>query len=270
MTLDFKGSQPVFLIGGGVGPMAGVLLHEKIVRHTANTTADRDHVDIVHFSLVSDLPDRTGFLRGEERDNPGTILAQKMRPMAEALGAAGREWNVVVPCVTFHTPVIFDAFHAEMTRLPGCGRLYNLLVETVAHLQVHPAAPRRIGVLSTKGSHAMGTWREPLRAAGLDVVELSPEDAVWMHDAIYHPAYGLKVRFPPDPRAVDAALQGCALLRAAGAETVVMGCTELSLIATEIEQGAPEGLIPIDPLTVLARLCVQVGRPRTKGGAGAP
>lgn len=251
---------PVILIGGGVGPAAGVKFHDMLLRLTPGVTADRDHLDLIHFGRVSDMPDRTGFLNGGDTDNPGPAMARYMAPMARALTEEGRAWVAAVPCCTFHTPAIFDAFATDMAALPGHGTVLNLITETVADARALAGAPQRIGILSTRGSRRMGTWATPLTAAGLDPVELSLADADWMHDAIYHPGYGLKAVMPPDPRAVDAILRGWEMLRARGAEVLILGCTELSLVAPALRAASAGVPVVLDPIEVLAQRCVTLGQ----------
>ena len=55
--------EPVIIIGGGVGPMAGVALHEKIIEHTLTDGTDQSHLAVHHYSCSSVISDRTAFLQ---------------------------------------------------------------------------------------------------------------------------------------------------------------------------------------------------------------
>ena len=57
-------------IGGGVGPSAGVGLHQKIIDNTRSKT-DQGHFTVVHISRSAHIQDRTKFLLGEIETNPG-------------------------------------------------------------------------------------------------------------------------------------------------------------------------------------------------------
>ena len=63
------------LIGilGGVGPLAGVLLHEKIVKGT-KAKSDQDHFDIVHMCLPQYVSDRTDYLLAVADDSKQATL----------------------------------------------------------------------------------------------------------------------------------------------------------------------------------------------------
>ena len=47
---------------GGVGPMAGVKLHEKIIEFTPTDGTDQSHLCVHHISQSQYIPDRTRFL----------------------------------------------------------------------------------------------------------------------------------------------------------------------------------------------------------------
>jgi aspartate/glutamate racemase len=182
--------KPAIVLGGGIGPMAGTLLHQAIIRNTPDVRTDAVHLDIVHLSLSSSLPDRTAFLMGRELRNPGPVMAKAIVAASTQLALAGRRWLAALPCCTFHTPAIFDAFLDDLDGAPGLARVVHLVDETVAHLLAHSARPKRIGVLSTEGSHRMGLWRDPLRAAGFDVYDMTAQEAGAFHAARLHRGRG--------------------------------------------------------------------------------
>jgi aspartate racemase len=68
------------VIGGGVGPMAGVELHKKIINSTKTSGTDQDHLDIVHLSFPSLVNDRTKFLLKGDDVNPGERMAELVIP----------------------------------------------------------------------------------------------------------------------------------------------------------------------------------------------
>ena len=42
--------EKIIVIGGGVGPMAGVALHGKIIENTLTDGTDQSHLEVFHFS----------------------------------------------------------------------------------------------------------------------------------------------------------------------------------------------------------------------------
>ena len=56
-------APPAVLVGGGVGPAAGVALHQRLVAHT-RARGDGDHLHVVHCSRSAHVADRTAFLLG--------------------------------------------------------------------------------------------------------------------------------------------------------------------------------------------------------------
>ena len=54
--------EKIIVIGGGVGPMAGVELHKRVIENTLTDGTDQSHMEVLHLSRSGDVPDRTGFL----------------------------------------------------------------------------------------------------------------------------------------------------------------------------------------------------------------
>lgn len=57
-------SRTAIVIAGGVCPLAGLMLHRKIIRLTPSISADCHHRDVWHFSQVSDMLNRAEYLPG--------------------------------------------------------------------------------------------------------------------------------------------------------------------------------------------------------------
>jgi aspartate racemase len=86
---------------------------------------------------------------------------------------------------------------------------------------------------------------------------LAPDDALQqtaIQPAIYDPTYGLKACGQATERARSDLMLGVEALRQAGAEAIILGCTELPLALPEREL---EGLLLIDPTLVLARALIR-------------
>lgn len=236
---------------GGVGPRAGFDLCQKIAAST-RAARDQDHLPLALLSLSAGIPDRTAFLLGASDENPGPALAD----VAEALVDGGAE-VVGIPCNTAHAPAIFG--HVEARVGDRC-TLVHLVDEVAAHVARHHAGARSVGVLTTTGTRAAGLYVGGLSCLGVEVVQV-PEAVQREHvqPAIYDPAYGIKsTGGAVDPRAVAGLRRGLDALLGAGAEVVVLACTEIPVALSEEEvDGAPL----LDATLVLARALVRESAP---------
>lgn len=238
--------------------MAGVLLHQAIIRNTPRVQRDSDHIDVWHVSAVSGLPDRTGFLVGDEISNPAEKMVANVREVSEILERRGQKWWAAVPCATFHSPRIFDLFQNRLALESGYCGVTHIVNVTISHLLTLTERVRKVGVLSTLGSYRFGVWRDPILAAGLELVELPPESANALHSAIYDPRYGLKAIHPPASRAEKAVLESAEVLIKQGAQAIVLGCTELPFVAELLRIKYGCSVLMCDPIEIQAKAVVEV------------
>jgi Aspartate racemase len=118
----------------------------------------------------------------------------------------------------------------------------------------HPYAPRRIGLLSTSGSYQTGIYQRHLEALGLEPVVLDFErHHAWVHDAIYNPEHGLKSVPQAHPEAIIQLNTAIAALQSLGAECIMLGCTEIGMVESELDF---LGMASVNPNQVMARALV--------------
>lgn len=251
-----EGGRATIVLGGGVGPLAGILLHQSVIRHTPNVRTDPDHIDVWHVSTASRLPDRTAFLLGEEILNPAEEMARNICAVTEVLVGRGESCVVAIPCATFHAPPIFSVFERIVRQRMGFFHVVHLVGQTISHLAQLPMFPRKIGVLSTKGSWQLGVWRDPLFAAGFEVVELDSTEIDELHAAIYDPSYGLKATHAPTRRAEQVVLSSSRCLLERGAQALILGCTELPFVVGAVRDEFGSTLVVCDPIEVQAKALV--------------
>lgn len=262
--------ETTILIGGGVGPMAGVALHARIIENTVAREGDRSHLSVLHYSQSSVIPDRTEYLLALERGepnlpNPGEAMAgvfnRAVRALPEGGGAVGG-----VPCNTFHAPVIFDCFLGELAAAGNPVRIVHMLDETLellsARLSKKTGAGSMtspcVGVLSTTGTRLSGIYDRLLERGGFEILYVAERDQDELHQAIYNPEWGIKAVSPPSERAVATVKRMAEQLLSGGAEAVIPGCTELPLALP----GEWFGGVPlVDPVTALARALVREAAP---------
>ena len=241
-------------IVGGIGPYAGLDLLRKVFDNTI-AGKDQDHIDAMLLSMPSSILDRTEYLVGKVKENPGLAIAEvaKRLEMAGAMVAG-------IPCNTAHVSEIFQPILDEL--LMECCRIkvLHMIHETVSFLAGTFPKIKRIGVLSTTGTYLNSVYKDALEAKGYEVFRPRFEmQEQLIHPAIYHPEYGIKsVSNPVQSRAKNKLLEGFIYLKERGAEAVILGCTEIPIAFPEKNI---EGMVAIDPTTVLARALIQYDTP---------
>ena len=235
-------------IVGGVGPLAGVDLFRKIIEAT-EAFSDQEHLPVLLHSIPSQIPDRTAYLLGQVAENPGYPISCIILQL-EAAGAT----VCAIPCNTAHAPAILDIVKKELSARQSRMILVSLIEATVGFVKAI-CKDQPVGVLSTTGTRKEGIYRKPLQDAGFTVLEPGDEEQEIVHEAIYHPEWGIKAQSSPvAPRARQLLEQAANQLIHRGAGCVIMGCTEipLALTASHIRE------IPlIDPNKVLARTLIE-------------
>ena len=201
-------TSPVLGILGGLGPMATVYFYELLTSHT-KAACDQDHIDIIINSHAT-TPDRSAFITGRSDEDPLAVMVDDIRRM-KTYGAD----LVAIPCNTAH--YFYDKLKAS-TDLP----ILNIMEETAACLS--SLGVKRAGILATDGTVYSGTYDRFLSAHGIDCIRPSVDDQKTVMRIIYD---DIKNGKTPD---VDAFLAVSERLRAMGADALILGCTELSLI----------------------------------------
>lgn len=197
---------------GGMGPAATVDLFDRIVRATP-ARRDQDHIPIL---VVNDpsIPDRTqAILHGGEDPTP------RLRAGMEKLAAMGADF-VAIPCNTAHyyLPAL-----AQSAPIP----LLDMIGETVAAVgRLHPHV-EQVGVMATSGTLTVGLYQTALAKAGLMPLEPTSAEIEQMMDAIYGPQ-GIKSAGVTHAACHGLQAVGAALVQR-GAQTIILGCTEIPL-----------------------------------------
>lgn len=213
---------------GGVGPLATAYFMRRIIALTDAAT-DQQHLNLIVLNHAT-IPDRTAFLTGRSTENPLPVLLADARLLAD-LGVE----VIAMPCNTA------SYFHAELAAAVPVPFL-DIVGEAVTAAQQRIPGLQRLGVLATDGTIHAGTYERACAARGLDYLVPTPAVQAEVMGVIYD---GVKAGVPVPRERYDALVQA---LRDQGAEAVVLGCTELSIL------GSDYGLAPdvVDSLDVLA------------------
>jgi aspartate racemase len=221
------------LIGvlGGMGPMATIDFMSKVVALTP-AGCDQEHTPlIVH--QVPQIPDRsTAIMEG------GDAPLQPMLAGLRRLARAGVEL-AVIPCNTAHH------WHSQLSQLQELPLLH--IAEAVRQeLILRGAQNKQVALMATRGTHFAGIYSGRLGPAFEPL--LPGDEAVQkLVDASI-----AAVKAGELTQARQAALEAAERLLSAGADVLILGCTELpvALADTVVQDRC------IDSTLALARLCV--------------
>ena len=215
---------------GGLGPMASAYFLELVTGMT-EASRDQDHLEVILHSCPG-IPDRTAHLQNPQMPSPLPLMTE----IGNQLARMGAE-KIAIPCMTAHSflqqlqariPVpILDAVTASVSLLADSG-------------------VRRAGILATDGSLQTGLFAEAMRKHGITPVVPSAREQENVMHIIYN---NIKAGRPVE---MDRFRSVSRELKRKGAEVILLGCTELSLLNKQ------ENLGPgyLDALEVLAHLAV--------------
>jgi aspartate racemase len=228
-----------FRIGiiGGMGPLADVLLQKLIIESTPAKN-DQDHFQVVCFSNPK-IPDRTQSLEYDD----GRNYVKAIRKTARALIGTGVD-ILAIPCNTAHAR--YERIQKNLS-VP----IVHMITETVKAIRYQYPQHNNIGVLATQGTLKTQLYEHALTAIGRKQVTLSAPEQTRVMGLIYRIKGG-------DFRGVQESIEESILvLQKNGAEAIILGCTELSLLYPELIKRIT---IPIiDPLRILAETLVKRG-----------
>ena len=215
---------------GGLGPIATAHFMELIIRMTEADT-DQEHLDMIIYNRPS-IPDRTGYILDSTKPNP---LPEMIR-VGNALARQGAKL-IAIPCMTAHY------FHRELTRYIEAP-IVHAIHEVAAHLKKHGIT--RVGIMATDGSIRSGLFQQELQKHGIEPIIPGEQAQKCVMSVIYDDVKANK------PAEMDKFRFASGELREKGAQAIILGCTELSLVKRDYAIGAGY----LDAMEVLAQTCV--------------
>ena len=212
---------------GGLGPMATAYYLELMIRMT-EAQRDQEHPEIIILNIPS-IPDRTAYILGRSTESP----LQPMVELGKQLKALGAS-VVATPCITAHY------FHEALQEGIGLPLIHGIRCTAQT---LKEAGVKKVGLMATDGTVQSGIFQRQVEELGMELVLPGEEGQQGVMKLIYDQ---VKAGLEPD---LDLF---CAIrdeLRSKGAQAVVLGCTELSLLKKRQDLG--EGVL--DALEVLAK-----------------
>lgn len=221
---------------GGMGPMAACDLFRKVTEVEAAAT-DQEHLRVCVDSNT-EIPDRTeAILRGGENPLPQLV---RSAVLLEGMGAG----VLIMGCNTAH--YYYDDILPHI-RVP----FLNMLDESAR--AAAEAGIRAVGLLATDGTIESGVYERSFTRCGLSMLVPSPA----LQERLMRLIYDEIKAGVPHP-ATDSLTDAAEELRARGAETIVLGCTELPLVADAC------AFPRLDPTLLLACRAVEQAGGRVK------
>ena len=216
---------------GGLGPMATAFFMQMVIEMTEAKT-DQEHIEMLIHNCPA-IPDRTSYILGKSEVSPKPQIVQ----IGQQLAAYGVD-IIAIPCVTAN--YFYEDLQKEID-----APIIDIIGETVKHLV--EADVKCVGIMATDGTVSCGIFQKALEAAGIVVV--TPGESGQQH--VMHLIYqNVKATKPVEMERFATVSEE---LRQKGAEVIILGCTELSMIRRDEVIGAGY----LDAMQVLAKVAVE-------------
>lgn len=204
---------------GGMGPAATVDFLDRVRRRTP-ARVEQEHLRLI-VDIDPGMLDRNAALAGAG-PSPGPGLAR----MAQGLERAGAQGLVLV-CNSAHA-------WADEIRAAVSAPLIDMVDETAGALRRRHPEARRPGLLAAAACLDAGLYQRALAARGLEAV--APEGEV--RERFMALLYRIKAGEVGEEARAEMAAIADALL-AGGADSLVIGCTEVPLVLDAADAPAP-------------------------------
>lgn len=215
---------------GGLGPMATAYLFELIIEMT-DAAKDQEHIEMIIHNCPQ-IPDRTQFILGKSKDNP----LDRMSIVGKEL--AGQCDVLAIPCITAHY------FHSQLEQNIGMP-VIHAVKETAKYLKERGIS--KVGIMATDATVHMNIFKNELDCCGITTLYPDEEGQKKVMHLIYD---NVKAGMAIETELFE---QVSGQLFEQGAEVIILGCTELSMIKKNERIGA--GFL--DVTEVLAKICVE-------------
>lgn len=216
---------------GGLGPMATALYMKMIIEMT-DAQNDQEHIEMIIYNCPQ-IPDRTNYILGKSKLSP----APKMIEIGQKLVKDGAEL-ITFPCITA------NYFYNELSE--GISAPSINLIEQVSYY-LKEQHVQNVGLLATSGTVISGLFQEVFSNAELNLIIPNEENQREIMHVIYK---NVKANKPVEIQRFNKVSRQ---LREYGAEIIILGCTELSVVKENYNIGTGY----LDMMRLLARCTVQ-------------
>ncbi len=230
--------EKIIGIIGGMGPEATIDLFRKIIQSDP-ARIDQDHLRII-IDCNSKIPDRVSAIF-ENTESPLEALIATARN----LEWAGADF-LLIACNTAHYYIPQIRPHISIPIL-------SMIEETAAFCDRSYPGLKRFGLLAQSPTLRLGLYAKAFSGFGKQILSPHPEDQERVMRCIYEIKAGNAGK-----SIKDELVRISSALKTAGAEAIVLGCTEIPLILKEGDLDLP----CIDATQVLAGASVARARGR--------
>lgn len=215
---------------GGLGPIATAYFMELIIQMT-DAARDQEHLPMIVYNSPK-IPDRTSYILGNSKENPVWDMVRIGQKLAkEGVACIG------IPCITAHY------FHKELSEnIPV--PIIHAIQETGMELKNNRI--KSAGIMATEGTVHSRIFQDELEKMGIEAFIPEERYQKLVTELIYKE---VKAGKPID---LDKFQKVSAHLREQGAQVVILGCTELSLIKKDFLIGPGY----LDAMEILAQRCI--------------
>lgn len=215
---------------GGLGPAATTYFMERVIDFT-EAARDQDHINMVVFNHAT-TPDRTAWITGVNDEDPLPVMIND----AESLAKLGVSF-IVIPCNTAH---YFYEDIQQAVEIP----VVNIVTETVRYAALQVNNMHCIGIMATDGTVFTKSYQQAAEKKGFSWV--APDES--MQKATMRMIYdGVKCGRPVSRAAFDEVANH---LRKKGADCIILGCTELSVLKRDLQIVDEDVIDSIDVLAI--------------------
>ena len=224
---------------GGMGTQATACFYE-ILHSRQSVVSEQEYLDVLLYSKPS-IPDRTAYITGQSAESPLKPLIDA----AQTLESAGASC-IVIPCATSHF------FYTDLVKAVDIPIL-NILDETARYIK--DCGIKNVCLLATDGTINSGQFHKAFENFAINVTVPPESEQADLMDIIYDVKRGEVI----SPDILDSIITGA---RENSAEAVVLGCTELCVIAYDtsdrsVKKSAARSSGIINTLEVLAEASIE-------------
>ena len=215
---------------GGLGSLATAYFMQLIVEMT-DAKLDQEHIEVFVHSRPQ-IPDRTSYILDKSRENPMPQLVNTGKGLIQQ-GAQ----ILAIPCITAHY------FQKQLEQELDC-TIINAIEETAIYLRSENIS--KVGIMATEGTIKSGLFQNKFSEYGIECMVTDEVEQAKVTHIIYN---DVKAGLPIEMELVT---QVSAKLFTQGAQVILLGCTELSIIKRDCVIGEKF----LDVMEVLARQSV--------------
>lgn len=229
-------SEKTIGIIGGMGPEATIDVFAKMVAATPSRR-DQDHLRII-IDNNPKVPSRFRFIMGRG-ENPLPYLIK----MAKKLERYGADF-LLIPCNAAHH--FYSQIQKEVS-IP----ILHISEETRKYIRSMKSKPRRVGLMASGSTVKVDVYQRVFQGSKIELVLPNAKDQQVISEAIYSFKKGIRTK-----RLETSLMNVAHSLVKAGAEAIILGCTELPVVL----KGVKSSIRFIDANEVLARAAVKKAR----------